>query len=1195
MANKSNKRPYRCPFCENELQTRYAKCFNIYCGGRQFEVGNLVLYRLNPELGMARIIKELKIPTSTSLDEEDTHFTTKYKIIFPNKLIKIAHPIDLIHYVFEVNEAVLTKYGKGVINSKDIQVKQRLLAYEILFENGKLSQVDETEIYSQFTPSLEEQISEGDLDPPSQFLLKYWAQLFHSYYTSYQIKCITNSRLTLMPHQINVAHRLSEEFFPRIILADEVGLGKTIEAGIYIKEMMARNLAERVLIIVPATLVRQWHFEMQNKFNITFTIYDGKKVKEIQKKGNYKQDMIYKNPFFHDNLILCSLQFARNPKYANFLSQISWDIVVFDEAHHLRRYLVNAKTGNYRETLNYRLAKKISRNCESLLLLSATPLQLHSFELFSLLELIRPEAFHSFSDFEHFRKNLPFINLLIVNLNNLDKLNTFELENTLKLLKKMKYVPEKINNRDLIQKLGKEQYKEKILQKIEADHTLSKFLIRNRKKNVFFEEFLNKRVVKTIIVEPTKDELELYNEIRLYLAKIYNSSMNKENVGLGFVIATLQKLLTSSKYAIIKSLERRLEHIDTLKSISDDFNLLKEEDPEFFEQEYEEAYLDEDLNNLHQNSIDLLNQEKMIKDFHARLKDLSHDSKAEQLFELIRQIYDQNPQEKIILFTQFVDTLFFLKKAIESLGKDISVYTFYGGLNKEEKDIAVNKFRTDKKFAILLSTEVGGEGRNFQFCRIMVNYDLPWNPMKLEQRIGRLDRIGQESKEIYIYNFFIDHTIETDIVFALNTRINLFEESVGILEPIIGKIERDMKQIIFSESDGTKRKKLNEFYRNLDDEIKKAKEIEMQLDDMMIDKKSFQMEGLLASLASCQEVKLTHDELFLLIHHFLQLKNNHYGTMSILKDKDENIDRLFKSILTISLKNLSEFTRYNTLRKEYEGTFDLELAKEHEHYDFFALGHPLIDQILEFIRSDYFPGEFTVLEINSRDLDKLALEGKNLPESLHLFIFSVKFQGYLIENQIIAILLDENGKPYDQLKDVLLNITNYDKISKKPLTLPNISLPKDAKYRSLVSKAKTNVKTKTSLWKTQVKNLNQKVFQTEVNKKEKIYTYKKKVLTERIQKVQKELERKNSLKPTTRQLRNIQNLEDESRKREKLEDIERLKEQIFILEEDLHKIQKKRDDLAFEYQDIKKDLQKRNQAKFYTNLIAYAIIQITLN
>ena len=139
------------------------------------------------------------------------------------------------------------------------------------------------------------------------------------------------------------------------------------------------------------------------------------------------------------------------------------------------------------------------------------------------------------------------------------------------------------------------------------------------------------------------------------------------------------------------------------------------------------------------------------------------------------------------------------------------------------------------------------------------------------------------------------------------------------------------------------------------------------------------------------------------------------------------------------------------------------------------------------------------------------------------------------------------------------------------------------------------MKTKTSLWKTQVKNLNQKVFQTEVNKKEKIYTYKKKVLTERIQKVQKELERKNSLKPTTRQLRNIQNLEDESRKREKLEDIERLKEQIFILEEDLHKIQKKRDDLAFEYQDIKKDLQKRNQAKFYTNLIAYAIIQITLN
>lgn len=269
-----------------------------------------------------------------------------------------------------------------------------------------------------------------------------------------------------MPHQINVAHRLSEEYFPRVILADEVGLGKTIEAGIYIKEMMARNLAERILIIVPATLVRQWQFEMQNKFNIKFTIYDGKKIKKL-KKGDHRIQELLQNPFYYDNLIICSLQFARNPKYIELLSQISWDIIIFDEAHHLRRYLTNVATGSYRETLNFKLAKKLSQSTECLLLLTATPLQLHSFELLSLIDLIHPEAFYNFSDFEHFRKNMPFINLLVSNVNHIDKLNMFEIKNTIKLLKDLKYVNKKERNERILDKIKDLNFKMDLLEKID--------------------------------------------------------------------------------------------------------------------------------------------------------------------------------------------------------------------------------------------------------------------------------------------------------------------------------------------------------------------------------------------------------------------------------------------------------------------------------------------------------------------------------------------------------------------------------------------------------------------------------------------------------------------------------------------------------------------------------------------------------
>ncbi|MFX1501992.1 MAG: DEAD/DEAH box helicase, partial [Promethearchaeota archaeon] len=482
MAFNINPLNYNCPFCGKELESRFSKCFNIYCQGQKFNVGNLVIYRLNPDLGIGRIIKKLEIPTSKSLDEDDTYIVAKFKVSFRNNIIKLIHPIDLIHYIFDIDEQIVTKQGIGYINKKDFLIKDGIISYELFMENGKKSQIFENEIYSKYETPIKNLISKQKIDPPKKFLIKYWANLFYSYYKSYQIKCITNSRLSLMPHQINVTYRLSEEHFPRIILADEVGLGKTIEAGIYIKEMMARDLAERILIIVPASLVKQWQFEMQNKFNINFVIYDGKKIKELKQKGSYKHLEILQNPFYYDNLIICSLQFARNKKYIELLSSINWDIVIFDEAHHLRRYLINAMTGNYRETLNYELAKKLSINSEGMLLLTATPLQLHSFELFSLIELIHPDVFENFSDFEHFRKNMPFINLLVSNLNNLDRLNNFEVKNTIKLLKDLRYIDKKREINQILSQIQDNSFKLNLIRKIEEDHTLSKFLIRNRKK-----------------------------------------------------------------------------------------------------------------------------------------------------------------------------------------------------------------------------------------------------------------------------------------------------------------------------------------------------------------------------------------------------------------------------------------------------------------------------------------------------------------------------------------------------------------------------------------------------------------------------------------------------------------------------------------------------------------------------------------
>ncbi len=1182
-----NIKGYTCPFCSNDLESKYSKCFNIYCQGQEFNIGNLINYRFNLELGIGRIIGKLEIPTSKSLDEEDTQYIIKYKVRFENNVTKIIHPIDLIHHVFQLNERVVTRNGVGVINSNDFLLENGKISYEVLYPNGKLDQVSESDTFSIYQEPVKKILEQKKLDPPRQFLIKYWANLFHSFYTSYQIKCITNSRLTLMPHQINVAHRLSEEYFPRVILADEVGLGKTIEAGIYVKEMMARNLAERVLIIVPATLVRQWQFEMENKFNMEFVIYDGQKIKELKKNGNiYSQDKL-RNPFFYDNCIICSLQFARNPKYAELLGQVSWDIIIFDEAHHLRRYITNLSTGNYRETLNYSLARNLSDSCQSLLLLTATPLQLHSFELFSLIELIKGGTFENFSDFEHFRKNLPFINLLVFNLNNISHLNNFEVKNTIKLLKNLGYINKRDSDIKILEHLNSDDYKFELIKKVEKDHTLSKFLIRNRKKNVFFDEYLNKRIVQTIMVHPKNEELEIYNEIRLYLAKIYNTSVSKTNVGLGFVITTLQKLLTSSKIAFLKSIERRLDQIERSKSLSSQVDDIFDEDPEFFESELEDEYLDSEIsfnsNREKEPLLNLTNQERILKHFYEKLISIPYDSKLDALLNLMESIYRDNPKEKILVFTQFVDTLFYLRDLLSKQG--YSTYIFYGGMDKVEKQHAVEKFRADEDFSILLSTEIGGEGRNFQFCRILMNYDLPWNPMKLEQRIGRLDRIGQQSKEIFIYNFFLEGTIETDIIFALDKRINLFEESIGQLEPIIGNIEKDMKDLIFA-SEKEKRRKLNEFTRKLDMEVKRAKEIEVQLDDLMIDKKSFQVDDLVTSRDSCEEVKLSHNELYLLIKYFFNLEEGKYGFFIPEKENTVNSE--------VTIKISEELRNNERLRlfEEYSGTFGLNLAREMEEIDFFALGHPLITNLIEYCESRAFNGLYTILFLKKNALPSRLVNKINQSNTFYLFIFSIKFQGYIIENQYNAIIIDKNGNEIEHLAEFCLDIGQYDKIFDFTNSTPKNIEVDSQKIDTLRDHAKKILKRKTSAWKKEIKRLNDKIFEIERSKKEKIHLNKKRLLKYKKEILFIKLERKERQRPTKRQMRNIYDLTDKKKQEEKLDNINSLEEEIKFIKKDIEIVERKLDDLEFQFEDAKKDLKKQNLAKFYTNISSFAIIKV---
>ena len=366
--------------------------------------------------------------------------------------------------------------------------------------------------------------------------------------------------------------------------------------------------------------------------------------------------------------------------------------------------------------------------------------------------------------------------------------------------------------------------------------------------------------------------------------------------------------------------------------------------------------------------------------------------------------------------------------------------------------------------------------------------------------------------------------------------------------------------------------------------------MEMQLDDLLIDKKSFKMDDLITSLDACREVKLTHNELYLLVNSFFKLNNKKYGSLNIIEEGlHENIG--FQTEIKLNTDFFYDIQDTNLL-KTYFGTFNLELAKEKEEIDFFALGHPIINAILNYCRSDKFVGNFTRLNLKREMFPEPFKNALLFQNQIYLFIFVIKFQGYILENQYSAVVVDKNGRELENLANEILDINAFEKLYdfRDENYIENdidITL-----IENLRKKANSLVKWKTSQWKTEIKALNDKIFKIEQSKKEKIFTHNKRLLALKLESLKQKLEKKENKKPTERQLMNIKNIDDKQRRQERLDKIDKIKEEIRFLEKDIVKVGKKLDDLAFDYDDLNREMSKRNRAKYYTNLTACAILRL---
>jgi SNF2 family DNA or RNA helicase len=473
-------------------------------------------------------------------------------------------------------------------------------------------------------------------------------------------------------YQVKTAQTALRRFRGRGLLCDEVGLGKTIEAGLVLKEYLLRGLVHKVLILTPPALVEQWREEMASKFLLAdFVTTDDPEFKAAGSEAWHRFDRV-----------IASLATARRADHRAVIEHIHYDMIVIDEAHHLKN----------RQTVSWKFANALQK--KYILLLTATPVQNNLDELHNLITLLSPGQLKTQRQFKR-----EFV---------------------------VRGDPRAPKNRGELRAL------------------LADVMVRNTRSQVDIR--LPRRRAKTIRLKLTPPERELYDAVSAFVRDaLSNTTLNR------FTLMTLQREIGSSALAARPTLLKLAAH-----------STLPEE------------------------------QRDRLAGLVAQAGVVTRFAKVDALMKLLTAAASSR-SDKVLVFTHFRETLEHLADECRKVGLNFLVY--HGSLTQAQKNEAIARFEAD--VPILLSTEAAGEGRNLQFCWRMINFDLPWNPMRIEQRVGRIHRVGQ-THEVEIINLSAQDTVEDYILHILDAKINMFELVIGEMDMILGNLgdERDFEEIV---------------------------------------------------------------------------------------------------------------------------------------------------------------------------------------------------------------------------------------------------------------------------------------------------------------------------------------------------------------------------------------------------------------
>ena len=732
---------------------------------------------------------------------------------------------------------------------------------------------------------------------------------------------LTSAKIDLLPHQVVLTHHIATSMPRRFLIADEVGLGKTIETALILRELASRGELNRALMVVPAGLVNNWHRELNEVFNLNFEIFG--------REGDVSDRRT--NAFAKHNLLIASIDTLKRPeRIKKLLAAPLWDVVVFDEAHHLTAYKQGKKV---RKTLNYKLGEVLRDHCRDLILLSATPHQGDHFRFWKLIQLLDPILYEDEIDM------------------------------------------------------------------LDHRHRLNQVVIRRTKADACRSDGSNlfaRRWVHTEAFVMSNEERLFYQALNNYLRDGFALAKKVGGKGraLGFIMTIFQKIAASSFAAVNRTLRRRLLALTIHEGLMHDLNLdIDARDLAFSEAKeiirtdfglgYERIHdieIDHILNDAKRKVLKKLDEEALeiasdnysdeanlanaedmamnviaiaLPEERMRIKELlqvfpvTQETKVDKLLGALKVLWEQNKAERIVIFATYLGTVEMLGEKIDLAFPEQGVVVLKGG-DHGSKAAAEKRFKQANGPRVMICTAAGREGINLQHARILFNFDLPWNPMDVEQRIGRIHRYGQNDTA-QVYNLVLGDTIEGKIYLLLDDKLKEIALTLGKVDEQ-GNVAEDLRSQILGQ---------------LSERIKYQDLYSQALQDPELVRTRFELN---AAMNNASQARTVVSELFQDLDRF---SLDDYTPLSKI---EESLTLLINFIEKACLCDGFKFNKLNTVHYELldaknnvlgKFTTDRDEANNSEELQLIGLDYPFVENLL--MRYRQLPPEEIGLVVKSSD------------------------------------------------------------------------------------------------------------------------------------------------------------------------------------------------------------------------------------